>query len=363
MVRIPDNIVAFSGGNTDLYSAWVDYFNHYKNEFQKKNVDYDHSMSFAEKTDKLDKAIKAEIAKAAGSNNSNFSDEIFRNSPNYKWATYAVIGAMIDIILPDTIIEDFANIAEVRVGAWGDNFAFDIESNDLFTVTQAGQGRRNAFAQRAYTNQVTLTPTSRMITVEEDLYRILSGKVNLAEWVLKCTRSIETEMSIDVFTALDSTYGSLLANFQVNGYTQSAFTTLAQTVTATNFGAQCVCFGTKNAISQILPANDFLKMQLGDTYSKLGYITTFFGVDIFEVPQRINWLSGTYNFALNDQHLYFISTSAQKLIKVGLEGDLLAITDAATDNANLVQTTTLIKKYGVILASNAKYGILSLNGS
>ncbi len=361
MIRIPKNIVAFSKGKTELYEAWADYVSHHRAEFLGKKVDYDKSMTFAEKTTRLNKAINEEIGKVAGVTNSGIlSDNMWVTHPTYRWATFAVISAMVDMILPETIIEDFGNFADVRIGGYGDSFAFDIHPNDLFITTKLSHGKRNSFAQRQYSNQVTVVPETRAITVEEDLYRILANKVNLAEWAMKCVRSLETEISIDVYNAIFTTYGSLLANFQTAGYSVNGFSALAQRVTAANFGATSSCFGTKLALSNVLPGNDFLKMELGEIYSKAGYVNSFFGVDLYEIPQRINWEAGDYSFNISDNYLYFISTGAQRLVKICLEGEMLNIQDQAFNNANLTQTSTFLKKYGVAIASNAHYGILAL---
>src|SRR5690606_40313222 len=67
-------------------------------------------------------------------NNTGFSDTVWKTNPNYRWATFAVIGSMIDMVIPDVVANDFMQFAEVRNGGFGDNFVFDIASSDLFIV-------------------------------------------------------------------------------------------------------------------------------------------------------------------------------------------------------------------------------------
>ena len=128
MIRIPDNVLVFSNGNVDLYKAWGDYFNHYGAVNFKTNVDYDRSVSFEEKTEKLHKTIEARIGEVAGINNTGFSDAVWKTNPNYRWATFAVIGSMIDMVIPEVVVDDFMQFAEVRNGGFGDNL-FDIASS------------------------------------------------------------------------------------------------------------------------------------------------------------------------------------------------------------------------------------------
>ena len=360
MIRIPDNVLKFSNGNVDLYKAWGDYFNHYRAVNFKANVDYDRSVSFEEKTEKLHKTIEARIGEVAGINNTGFSDAVWKTNPNYRWATFAVIGSMIDMVIPEVVVDDFMQFAEVRNGGFGDNFVFDIASSDLFIVTKGANGKRHTFAQRQFNGQTSLVPEPRMVTVEEDLYRVLCGKSNLAEYAMKCALAMEKELSIDVYKAINDTYATLPTNFNEASFTVDGFVTLAQRVQAANGGARCVVFGTKLGLSKILPSNDYLKMQLGDTYNRMGYLTTFMGVDLFEIPQKIDDAAGDYSFALEDDKLYFISTGVQKLVKIGFEGETITITDGQYANANLTQATTLQKRWAVGIATNAKYGMMDV---
>jgi len=363
MIRIPDNVLKFASKTEDFYSAWIDYFNHYRAVNFKANVDYDNTKSFEEKTKKLHTAIEEKIGEIAGINNTGFSDTVWKTNPNYRWATFAVIGSMVDIVIPDVVANDFMQFAEVRNGGFGDTFVFDIASSDLFIVTKGANGKRHTFAQRQFNGQVTLIPEPRFVTVEEDLYRILCGKRNLAEYAMKCALAMEKELSIDVYKAINDTYDKLPTNFnnlKEAGFTTDAFVKLAQRVQAANGGARCVVFGTKLALSKILPTDSYLKMQLGDIYNRMGYLTTFMGVDLFEIPQKIDDTTEDYSFALEDDKLYFISTGVQKLVKIGFEGDTTPITDGQYANANLTQTTTLQKRWAVGIATNAKYGIMDV---
>jgi hypothetical protein len=360
MIRIPDNVLKFSNGNVDLYKAWGDYFNHYRAVNFKTNVDYDRSVSFEEKTEKLHKTIEARIGEVAGINNTGFSDAVWKTNPNYRWATFAVIGSMIDMVIPEVVVDDFMQFAEVRNGGFGDNFVFDIASSDLFIVTKGANGKRHTFAQRQFNGQTSLVPEPRMVTVEEDLYRVLCGKRNLAEYAMKCALAMEKELSIDVYKAINDTYATLPTNLKEASFTVDGFVKLAQRVQAANGGARCVVFGTKLGLSKILPSNDYLKMQLGDIYNRMGYLTTFMSVDLFEIPQKIDDAAGDYSFALEDDKLYFISTGVQKLVKIGFEGETITITDGQYVNANLTQATTLQKRWAVGIATNAKYGMMDV---
>jgi hypothetical protein len=221
-------------------------------------------------------------------------------------------------------------------------------------------GKRHAFGQRQYKNQESLIPENRAITVEEDYYRILAGKRNLAEYSLKIVMAFEEQMQVDIYNAINDTYSSLGANFKAAAYTQASFVQLAERVSAANGGANVTAFGTKTALSYILPDNDNLKLGLGTEYSKTGYIRDFMNVNMMQLKQKVEWTSGDYDFKLDNTRIYFVSTNVNKLVKVAIEGDTMTFSDVAERQANLYETQTMQKRWAVGLITNAKYGIMDV---
>jgi hypothetical protein len=209
-------------------------------------------------------------------------------------------------------------------------------------------------------NQDSLIPVNRAITVEEDYYRILAGKRNLASYALKVILSFEQEMADDIYNAINDTYDSLASNFKEASFTQTGFVQLAERVSGANGGANCIVFGTKTALSYVLPTNDNLKLGLGTEYSKVGYIRDFMGVDMMQLRQKVEWETGDYGFKIDNTRMYFISTNVQKLVKVAIEGDTMSFNTMASDTANLTETQTIQKRWAVGLITNAKYGIMDV---
>jgi hypothetical protein len=360
---LTNNVIAFAQTNNmmQLVEKFVDYFNHYCSEVKGNNgVNFVKDISLDEKSKKLHENIEEAINKISGVNNIGFSEVLYRSNPMYQWAAFAVISAMIESVLPDTLIEELP-FAEVRNGGYGDSFTFDIKPNDLFVVTKAGNGKRHVFAQRQYNGQATLIPENHMITVEEDLYRILSGKRNLAEYALKIMQSIATEISYDVYSAIDGTYSALPTQFKEAAYDQDTFVTLCQRVKGFNGGAKTSVFGTQLALSKVAPSNLINNNNLGEKFYTTGYLGTFMGVDLFEIPQKVIWNSATYAMKLDDTRLYVVSAGVDKLVKVGIEGETISYTTGLYDNANLTVKQTMHKKWKVGLISSSKFGIIDLS--
>jgi len=362
-MNIPSNVLQFSQtyGVTELIESFADYYNQYKSEVMNKPTVFSKTMDFAEKGKLLHASIEATIARISGVSTCGFSEAVVRNNPVYQWATFAVIGAIVDPVIADSINSDFGRFAEVRNGGFGDTFSFDIKSSDLFITTKAGNGKRHAFAQRQHNGQATLVPENRMLTVGEDLYRILSGKRNLAEYAIKVALSFEEELATEIYNAINDTYGSLPANFTAASFTQATFIPICAKVKAFNGGASVGVFGTQVALSSILPTDVQLRYELGAEYNKTGFLTQYQGVNLYCMDQKADWTSSTYATKLDDTRLYIIPSSSDKLVKVAIEGETMTFADTISTNATLTQKQTMHKKFAVALISSAKFGIIDLS--
>ena len=366
MLKIPSNVLAFAQDKIDVYTAFNDYVNHYRSINEGKKVDFDSSLTFEEKGAKMNDALRKEIARVANvADFGTFSAEVWATNPNMQWATFAVIGAMVDMVLPQTIIDSIGMYTEVRVGGYGDNFAFDVKANDLFVITKAGRGKRQSEIKKQFEGQVTVTPVEHDITVGVSLYRVLAGKENLAEFAMKAVKSIETQMSIDAYSAFETVMGNLTAAsvlgtvLRYTGYSQDKLVKLATTITALNQGQKAVIVGTQLALSKILPADSNYRYALDSEYVKLGYIRNAFGFDIMVLPQVAS-LTTLFDTVLNDNRIYVVSPAGQKMIKLCIEGSTISYTNDIHANANLTQQTVMKKMWGTGVATNTYFGCIDL---
>lgn len=351
--------VKFSeNGEKTLIPAWKDFVNNFRAVNYSAKKSFDASKTLDEKETLVNSAIDKEIAGLMNMDCSFIDKDAYITNPTYQWATFAVINKLVDMIIPDVVSEDFMNIANVQTIGYGDSAVFDIKSGDLFTVTKNGNSRRHVEAQRQFTGQKALVPTNHSITTEVDLYRVLAGKESLAEYAMKVVLSIEAEIAIDIMACVKDSFDTLTTNFRENAYSESAFKKLAQRVGAANGGAKAVALGTELGLGTIMPTNDYLKMGLGETYAKVGYLPVFKNVPLVAIAQKIDWSSADYEFALDDSLIYMISPQSQKLVQVVFEGNTLSIADDQFANANLVQKATMHKRWACGMITNSKYGIM-----
>lgn len=367
-MKIPNQVIAFAGEtNLTPYKMFVDYFNHYRSINGAKSVEFQTSVvtpegvnvpiSFSEKEDKMNAALKREILRVAGITNfTDFPLETWSNHPTLKWATFAVVSAMIDMVLPDTIIENVGLYSDVRTIGWGDSAAFDVSPRDLFIVSKAGRSKRTTELHKQFKGQVTVIPEPREMTVFVSLMKVLAGKESLADFVVKMTRSFEVALSYDIYDAFAAAMGAVTntasTGLRVAGYTQAEFIRLSQTVGAWNGGTKPIAIGTQAALAKILPSNANYRYEIDSDFVKVGYLRNFQGTDIMVLPQMADW-TNPFALKLSDSKIWIVSPSSQKIVKVVLEGSALSYTSDVYANANLIQTSTLIKSWGTAIATNA----------
>lgn len=377
MSQIPNQVMQFAGGESNLavYNAFKDYFRHYQANNGKEGVEYNRfttdangnrvEISFSAKEDALNQALKKEILRKAGITDiSQFPLETWAGHPVLRWASFAVVSALVDMILPEVMIDSIGMYSDVRTIGWGDSAAFDIKPRDLFVVSKAGRAKRTTELHKQFEGQVTLIPEPRQIAVTVSLYKVLSGKESLAEFVMKAVRSMESQLTVDTYNtfatamnALDNTAGTGL---RTAGYTQAEFVRLSQTVRAWNGGANPIAIGTQAALANILPADANYRYDLSSDYVKMGYIRNFQQTDILMLPQVATWET-PFDLRLADNRIWIVSPSAQKLVKVVLEGSTLAYTDEVYKNANLLQNSNLVKSWATGIATNAVAGTIELS--
>lgn len=365
-MKISKNVMQFAAGNMDLFAKFADYWKHYQ-ATQEKNtkVEYDTTVTFAEKEDKLNAALKKEIIRRSGVSYANETniDEWFSH-PLVAHETFAIVGALVDMILPESIIETIGLYTDVRVGGWGDSFAFDIEPRDLFVVSKAGKGQKISEIHKQFKGQVTIVPEFRQLTVGVSMYRVLSGQESLAAFVAKVVRSIETRMTLDAYNAFATATAALASTantgLQVAGYTQAGLVSLAQRVQAWNQGAKPLFVGTQLALVNVLPDDANYRYTLNDEYMTLGYVRTAFGFDTMVLPQVADLTTPFGANVLSNSYIWVISPASQKILKLCMEGNTLSNTNQPFDNANLTQNTSMVKAWGVGVATSAVCGIMSL---
>ena len=314
-------------------------------------------LSFGEKEANINAALQKEILRKAGITDiSQFPLETWAAHPVLRWASYAVVSALVDMILPQTLIDTIGMYTDVKSIGWGDSASFNITARDLFVVSKVGRQKRTTELRKQYEGQVNWIPEPRQVAVSVSLYRVLSGQENLAEFVAKCVRSMESQVTIDVYntfaTAMGAISNTASTGLRVAGYSQAEFVRLSQTVQAYNGGAKPLAIGTQAALASILPADANYRYDLDSEYVKMGFIRNFQQTDVLMLPQVADWES-PFGLKLADNRIWIVSPSVNKLVKLVLEGSTQAYQSDVYQNADLTQNANLQKSWAAGIATNA----------
>lgn len=369
MAKLPMNVVNFAAqtnaDNALVYELFQDYFCHYMAETQKRNIGaYDTSVILKEKEEKMHKQLLSEIQRLSGVEITKDNAKMMAKNPIVKWATFAVVEAMIDAILPLTLIDSIGTYTEIRNIGFGDSASFEIAPRSLMTVSQGANAQRTSFIQKQFKTTKTLVAINHVVTTQVAMYKVLSGQESLAEFVRKAVISIETEMTKDAYSAMRAGLTALTmpANLKVTGYDQLDLLKICERVSAYNGGAKAVIIGTASAISHILPNGaDGYRIVTDSDNMSIKLIKNFFDYDIMVLPQVATGDFATFSMALNDNEIYIVSPTSDKLVKGVIEGSDLTNSNDYYDNANLTSNATINKRWAFEFLSNAVAGCIQLS--
>lgn len=356
------NKITFSAtAEKDLIPAWKDYVNHYRKENFSTKKTVSGTKTLEEKEALVNKMAFSEIAKFANMDTSFIGQAQMSTNPMYRWAFFAVVNKLVDIVIPDVVAEDFYMFADVSVVGKGNSGKFTIKSSDLFEVSINANSRRHINAQRQFTGEKTLTPVNHTITTQVDLYRVMAGEESLVEYAIKVILSIEAEIALDIAFAMQESFDTRTTNFKEKGFTPTTFKKLATRVASANGGRKAVAVSTEIGLMDVMPTDDYLKLGLGDTYNSIGYLPVFLNTPLVALAQKIDWASADYDFAISDKFIYFVSPGAQKLIQIVFEDEGLYIADDVFANGNLIQNASMHKGWVTGLITNNHFGVMQLS--
>jgi len=283
------------------------------------------------------------------------------NLSTVKEAAFAVLSMMTQPIIIDATIQNFAPIADIRNGDFGDSFSFDLTPRDLFVVSKGARSQKTYEIQKQFEGTKTIIPEFRNITVGVPLFDIYMGKKSLAEYMSKAIRSLNANLSYDIYDAFQAAMANLPttgdAKLRVVGYSQDALLELGTVIEA--WDQTPIVMGTKLALSKILPASTNYRFDLDSDYVKFGHLRDFFGFDIVELPQVADYRSEFKTKIANDE-LYLICPSSDKLVKVCMEGTVLSNIGGNADTENLITVGNMCMSYGVGVITNALAGMIEL---
>lgn len=346
----------FAGDNVDFYIAFEEYYN------CKNDATRTPSIPLVEMSEKINKGFFNEVERLSGIKRADAPNAWMAN-PAVKWAAFAIIDQVINSLLPAYITNSLSPFVDMKFTAYGDAVHYKIAPRNLFVTSMGSHGERTSFRQKNFKGDLIVAPEERMVTVYSDMYRVLAGKEDIAEFVRLAVLSIERDMTIDAVGALTAgldagTYPS--AFIETGAFKAQTLIELGQRLEAYNFGMKPVIMGTQAALAKVLPDSIAgYRMNVAGANGAVGIMAKFYNFDLYELAQ-IPTGDANFGVALDNNTLYLVSPGADKVVK-GAVSNTLTNSNQFYDNADITQNFTLRKDWKFTFASAAYAGKYVIN--
>ena len=348
-MSMPNEVVQFAqtnGGNTDFYVAFQDYY------FNRDKMD-------SEKHDKLQNAFFAEIIAKSGVSRDGLTTEAWVSHPSVQWAAFAVVDATVNAILPQVLTPAFGLFTDFRFVSLGDIVKFKIMPNQFFTVSKGGTGERTIHRQKDFAQDIIVAPVEHIVTVYTDMYRVLAGKEDIADFVARVVLAIEQAMYGDALNALITGLTHLPAGtYNYSGaFDMKTLVKMAETVQVYNAGVRPIIAGSATALMNVLP--DSTLGYRGNYDANGGSIELIKNVYGYDVIKMDNAAAQGGGLVLPDDKIFVVSPAQDKLVK-GVVSNALTNSNQFYDNADLTSDYTTRKMWEFVYASAAKAGVYTV---
>ena len=274
-------------------------------------------------------------------------------------ASFAVVDATVNAILPQVLTPAFGLFTDFRFVSLGDVVKFKIMPNQFFTVSKGGTGERTIHRQKDFAQDIIVAPVEHIVTVYTDMYRVLAGKEDIADFVARVVLAIEQAMYGDALNALMTGLNNLpTGTYNISGaFDMKTLVKMAETVQVYNAGVRPVIAGSATALMHVLP--DSTLGYRGNYDANGGSIELIKNVYGYDVIKMNNAAAQGGGLVLPDNKIFVVSPAQDKLVK-GVVSNALTNSNQFYDNADLTSDYTTRKMWEFVYASAAKAGVYTV---
>jgi hypothetical protein len=263
--------------------------------------------------------------------------------------------AIIEQILELTDVQGFENnpffeqFVDFRNVALGDENKFYIEDNSLFTVNTMAEGIGMGLRQRINKGSTqTVTPVLHTVSAYEDVNRLLSGRIDIVQFVEKIRKSFENKRMTAIYNAMATGLSGLPAVFKASGsYAEATLQDLIAHVEAST-GQRAMIVGTKKALGKVTTA--VVSESAKERYNQAGFYGVFNGTPMMSIMQ--SHVAGGFTFAIDDTMLWVV-TADSKPLKFVTEGESLFEQGDVMKNADRTIDMFAGERWGVAAVFNS----------
>ena len=274
-------------------------------------------------------------------------------------ASFAVVDATVNAILPQVLTPAFGLFTDFRFVSLGDVVKFKIMPNQFFTVSKGGTGERTIHRQKDFAQDIIVAPVEHIVTVYTDMYRVLAGKEDIADFVARVVLAIEQAMYGDALNALMTGLNNLpTGTYKISGaFDMKTLVKMAETVQVYNAGVRPVIAGSATALMHVLP--DSTLGYRGNYDANGGSIELIKNVYGYDVIKMNNAAAQGGGLVLPDNKIFVVSPAQDKLVKA-VVSNALTNSNQFYDNADLTSDYTTRKMWEFVYASAAKAGVYEI---
>lgn len=370
MPNISKEIVAFCGEREDskkFITAFQEYYvqtREMRDGLKLFGASIDNNYSYDTKKERISKLFFEEVENRSGVKRTADNVDSWPSNPSVQWATMSVIDATINSVLPLTINPSIGLFTNLEFVSYGDMVHFKVAPRTLYTVSLGAHGERTTHRQLKAAGDVIVTPKEHIVTVYANMFSVLAGKQDLAEFVRLVVISIETEMAKDAMKALsvgmaEGTYPAALS-FE-GAFDQTQLLTLCETVQAYNYGARPVIMGTATALAQVVPDSSIgARINVDGVGGSIRILNDYYGYTLMQLPQVATGDYSNFSLAMEPNTIYVVSPTMDKLVK-GAVSNSLTNSNQFYENADISQNFTMRKDWDFVFASAAFGGKYVIN--
>jgi len=292
-------------------------------------------------------------------------DPNVKRNATFKENFNAVIAEIIIAAAPMVSAPKYTDaLAEVVQVGFGDTARFVANSNALFKVNEIAEGVQRGVLQPIYNDEYTVNCTPVEVATSINWYQVAAGSFDWGMFGLRAGKSFESYIFLKIIAAMTSAASLVGAGYSASGMSDANWDALSERVRAANAGADVYAIGTVSALSQVIPANNYLQMGLGEEVAKEGALTKYHGTPLVIVPNVLKpmTINTTADLAIPTNLIYFIGADTYRPVKVVFEGDSVVIEENPMDAGNADRNYGIKIEYriGVSAIVGSKFGTLTL---
>ena len=310
-MNLSNEIINFAAVNTDLYEAAQRYY-----QFENERT--------ADNMQALTDAFFAEVENKSGVKREGLDANAWAINPSVQWASLAVIDAVINAIIPVTILPQFGMFCDFRTAGYGDIIKFRVQPRGWYTVSRGAHGMRTVNRQKKYASDIIVSPVEHIVTIYTDWFRVMAGKESLPDFLNRVVISVEKEMYADALSALTTGLSAISDSAGIltasGAFDMTKLLKMCEKVQALNGGIKPVITGSAAALSNVVPPQSAgYRLNTDATNGAIEVLRSAYGYDIVKLENAVDTVTGT--LLLADDAIMIVSPAQDKLLK----GNIIAL--------------------------------------